>query len=128
MPQGDGLRQVIVEPEGPGDGPGDLGHFEGMRQARPIVVPERGQEDLGLVLEAAEGLGMDDPVTVPLEVGPEDVLGFRTCPALGVLAQARLGRQDLLFDGLDILPDTHINLVALDGGDYSIEMRYNNLS
>ncbi len=80
----DGLGQVLVEAEGLGDRPGDLGDLEAVGQPRPVVVPEGREEDLGLVLEPAEGLGVDDPVAVALEIGPEDVRGLGPDPPLRV--------------------------------------------
>src|SRR4030043_401418 len=57
--EGDRLGQVFVEPEGLGDRPGDLGDLKAMGQARPVMVAERREEDLCLVLEGAERLRMD---------------------------------------------------------------------
>ena len=105
--EGDGLGQVLVEAEGLGDRPGDLGDLEAVGQPRPVVVPKGREEDLGLVFEAAEGLGVDDPVAVALEVGPENVLRLRTDAALGARAEAGLGRQDLLLGPLELFADGH---------------------
>ena len=33
-----------------------------------IMVTQRSDEDLGLVLETAEGIGVDDAVSIPLEI------------------------------------------------------------
>jgi hypothetical protein len=63
-----GIEDVIGAPGGAGDDPADLRDFEAMGQADAIVVPIRGDEDLGLVAQAAEGDRMDDPVTVALEL------------------------------------------------------------
>ena len=52
--EGDGLGQVLVQIQRPGDGPCDLAHLEGVGEARPVMVPSRRDEDLGLVLEPAE--------------------------------------------------------------------------
>ena len=54
--QHDGLGQVLVEPDRPRDRPRDLRDLERMGQPRPVVVALGGEEDLGLVHEAAEGL------------------------------------------------------------------------
>ena len=62
----DRLDQVLVEPQRPGDRPGDLRDLDRVGQTRPVVVPLRGDEDLRLVLEAAERLAVDDPVAVAL--------------------------------------------------------------
>ena len=39
--QGNGLGQVLVQAQSPGDGSGDGGDLEGMRQPRPVVVAVR---------------------------------------------------------------------------------------
>ncbi len=108
--QGNGLCQVLVQAQGPGDGPGDLRDLEGVGQARPVVVAEGRQEDLGFMLEPPEGLGMNDAVPVPLEGRPDGVRRFGPRPAFGIAAQASLGRKDFLFDGLDVFPDAHDGL------------------
>jgi len=97
MGQGNGLGEVLIEPQGLGDGPGDLGDFQGVGQPGAIVIAGGGEEDLGLVLEAAEGLGVDDPIPVPLKGGTEITLPFFPRPPLGLAAQLGVGREDLLF-------------------------------
>ena len=52
----DGLGEVLVQPQRPGDGPGDAGHLQGVRQPGAVVVALRGDEHLGLVLQPAEDL------------------------------------------------------------------------
>lgn len=69
MGEGDGLGEILVEAEGAGDGPGDLGHLQGVGEAGAVVVPGPAREDLGLVLQAAEGGGVEDPVPVLLVRG-----------------------------------------------------------
>ena len=49
----------------------DLGDLHRVRQARDEVVALRVEEDLGLVLQPPERLGVDDPVPVALERGAE---------------------------------------------------------
>src|ERR671910_3331349 len=66
--EGDGLGQVLVEVEGAGYGARDLHHLEGVGQAGAEVVAVGRDEDLGLVHEAAESLGVDNPITVTLEL------------------------------------------------------------
>ena len=58
------LRQVLVQAQRPGHAPGDLRDLERVREPCPEVVALVGNEHLGLVLEAAERPGMDDPVPV----------------------------------------------------------------
>ena len=66
----DRLGQRLVEREAGRQAARDLRHLEGMGQAGDEVVALGVEEDLRLVLQAAEGLGMDDPVPVALEGGP----------------------------------------------------------
>ena len=79
VPQPDGLGQVLVEPQRARDGARDLGHLERVGQARAEVVALGRHEDLRLVLEAAEGLGVHDPVAVALQrrAQPAVLLGPR---------------------------------------------------
>src|SRR5215210_7779163 len=85
VPQGDRLREVFVEAERTGDGAGYLHHLEGVGEARPEVVTVGGDEDLCLVHEPAEGLGVDYAVPVALEVVTDAVgrlLPLATCAML----------------------------------------------
>ena len=54
VPEGDGLGQRHVEPAGPGDAGGHLGHLEGVGQPGPLVVVGE-DEDLGLAGQPPEG-------------------------------------------------------------------------
>src|SRR5215216_5968840 len=62
--EGDRLRQVFVEAESSGYGTGYLHHLQGVREACPEVIAVRGDEDLSLVHEPAERLGVDNAVPV----------------------------------------------------------------
>ena len=66
----DSLGQVSLSPIARGR-PGDLADIEGMGQAHAVVVALGREEYLRLVLQAAERLGVDDPVAVALETGAE---------------------------------------------------------
>ena len=66
--EGDGLGQGHVEPAGPGDGRGHLGHLEGVGEPGPLVVVGE-HEHLGLAGQAPEGGGVQDAVAVALEAG-----------------------------------------------------------
>ena len=81
---GDGLGEVFVEAERAGDGAGDLLDLDGVGHAGDDVVGVRGDENLGLVLETAEGAGVDDSIAVEL-VGEAELLG-----GLGAFASARI--------------------------------------
>ena len=85
--QGDRLGQFAVQPQGVGQGSGDLADLQRMGQAGAIVVALMGHEDLGLALQAAEGGGVDDPVAV----AGEGVA--RTARRLGNQASTRVGGQ-----------------------------------
>jgi len=87
MGQADGFGQVLVDRQGAGDGAADLGDLQRMRQAGAVVVALIVDEDLGLVLQAAEGSGVQDAVAVALEGGAVVRLVFRvgTAPRVAAL-------------------------------------------
>ena len=70
--QGDRLGERHVQAEAGGDGPGHLGDLQGVRQPGPLVVLGE-YEALGLAGQAAKCRGVEDPVAVALEAGPERV-------------------------------------------------------
>ncbi len=70
------LDQVLVEAQRPRDRAADLADLDGVGQPRAVVVALVVDEDLGLVLEPAEGAAVDDPVAVALEGGAVVVLLF----------------------------------------------------
>ena len=70
MRQGEGFGKVLIQTEAGSERPGDLRHFQGVREAVPKVIGHSGREDLGLIFETPEGTGMHDAVAVPLEVIP----------------------------------------------------------
>ena len=72
----DRLGQVLVEAERPGHGAGDPAGLQGVGEAGPVVVALGGDEDLRLVLEAAERLRVDDPVAVALERRADRAVGL----------------------------------------------------
>ena len=62
-----------------------------MGQPRPVMISLRSEKDLGLVLQSSEGFTVQDPVTVPLEHGP-DITGLLIPqPSQGILAQRSIG-------------------------------------
>ena len=67
-----GVDEILVEACRPGDRQCDLGDLHRVRETRPLVV-ERIDEDLGLARQAAERGGMEHPVTVALETGPQRI-------------------------------------------------------
>lgn len=82
------FRQIFVKPQCTRDGTGDLGHFQAVCQPGPVMVPLVIDEHLCLMLEAAKGGGMDDPVPVPLIDGPVGafLLILKASPAPGRIA------------------------------------------
>ena len=68
--QRNGFHQVAVQPERRGDAPGNLRHLQRMRQAGAVQIALRDHEHLRLVLQPAEGRGVQDAVPVALELGP----------------------------------------------------------
>lgn len=78
-----------------------------MGEACPVMIPFRGEKDLGLVLQPPEGLAVKDPVPVPLVDGAEEVLGLLSVPACGPAAERRERRQDLFFCRLQLFSDRH---------------------
>ena len=79
--QADSFGKAFVEAQRPGDGPTDLSDFDGVRQARTVVIIQPRREDLGLAFEPAKGRAVDDPIAVALEVRPVTVRGFIKRPA-----------------------------------------------
>ncbi len=98
VPEGDRLRQILVEAQCAGDGARDMADVERVGQSNPVVIPLGSEEHLRLVFETAERLGMDDPVTVALEAGTDRIrrLGSFAATALG--RQHRVRRERVAFD------------------------------
>jgi hypothetical protein len=67
MAKSNGFSQIFVQTQADGNGAGNLRNFKDMCEAGSVVVAGRSQKDLGFVLEAAEGLAVDDPVPVALK-------------------------------------------------------------
>ena len=107
MPQRDRLSQILIESEGLCDRSGVLRDLKRVGHPGPVVIAERSQKDLGLLLEPTEGLAVQDPVPVPLKSRPDVArcLLARTSPALG--RETRPGCQDLLLSSLQFLADRH---------------------
>ncbi len=87
VPEADRLGQILVQTERPRDRPRDPARLQRVREPRAVVVALRRDEHLGLVLEAAERLRMDDPVAVALERGSDRAV------RLGLAADRRVGRR-----------------------------------
>ena len=95
VPHRDRLDQVLVQLERPRHGARERRHLEGVGEPGAVVVARRRDEDLGLVLQPAEGGGVEDAVAVALEGGPQRVgllraLADRALGARGAGAEGRL--------------------------------------
>ncbi|QTK78444.1 hypothetical protein AT6N2_C0560 [Agrobacterium tumefaciens] len=69
MHQRHALGQILIQLQRTGERAGDLRHLDGVGETRAIMVAIGADEDLRFVLQAAKGCRVDDPVTVPLELG-----------------------------------------------------------
>ncbi len=61
------LRQVLVQPQHPGDGAPDLRDFYAVGEADAVMISIGRDKDLGLVTKPAKGDGMNDAIAVALE-------------------------------------------------------------
>src|SRR6476660_6763109 len=118
----DRLDEVLVEAQRTGDGARDLGDLERVRQPGSVVVALGRHEHLRLVLEAAERLGVDDPVAVALEGRAQRAVLLDARPPSGVgaggaLVELRLLERlhpggEALGDGGVIGRERHASIVA----------------
>ena len=93
VPERDRLGEVGVEPQRARDAARDLRHLEGVREPRPVVVALGREEDLRLVHEAPERLGVDDPVPVAFVLGAVRVRLERLVPATAGVRERGAGRE-----------------------------------
>jgi hypothetical protein len=77
--------QIDVQSKLFGDGARNLRDFEGVGQTVAEVVGVAASEDLRFRFKAAESSGVNDAVTVPLEVVAIGMLRLRMTAAAGVL-------------------------------------------
>jgi hypothetical protein len=88
----DRLDQVLVQAQRPRHGSRHLRDLEGVGEPCAVVVALGGDEHLRLVLEPAEGLGVDDPVAIALERGAQRAVLLRTLPERRVGAGGQVGQ------------------------------------
>ena len=74
-----------------------------MREAGAVVVALRLEKDLGLVLEAAEALAVDDAVDVPLEAGAQLALGLGPEPPGAAAREDAPGADEQLLSPFSVL-------------------------
>jgi hypothetical protein len=98
----DRLNQVLVQRQRAGDCARDLCYLERVRQPGAVVVARRRHEHLSLVRQAAESLGVHDPVAIPLKRRPQAAVGLRA-QALRRVGTCGPGRQPVLLTVADAL-------------------------
>jgi hypothetical protein len=72
----DRLGQILVERQCPRNGARDLGDLQRVGQPRAVMVALGRDEDLRLVLEAPERLGVRDAVAVALQRRAQTAVGL----------------------------------------------------
>ena len=92
MRQRQGLGEVLVEPELARQCAGNLGNFQRMGQPRAVMIALVEDEYLRLVLQAAEGGGMDHPVAIAPERAAGAAGRLREQPAPAVVGVAGIER------------------------------------
>ncbi len=103
MRQADRLHKVFVAAQGAGQRPADLGDFQGMGETGAEVIAFVVDEDLGLVFQAAEGGGVQDPVPVALERGAVLGLVVEIGASLRVPAAHPIGCKTFILDLFQLL-------------------------
>src|SRR2546421_708435 len=104
VPERYGLGQVLVERERPGHGAGDPRRLERVREPGAVMVALGRDEDLRLVLQTPERLGVDDPVAIALERRPQRRVLLRYRPHRRVRT-GRERRQPPLLQRFHALPE-----------------------
>jgi hypothetical protein len=77
------LNEFRVDAQGTGNGAGNLGDFECVRESIAKVVGEASAENLRFCFQTAECPGVDDAVTVARIFAAVGMRGFRKPPAAG---------------------------------------------
>ncbi len=93
------LGEILVQRQRSGDVARDLRDFYRMGQAGAVVVAFVEQEDLRLVLQAAERGRVDDAVTVALELGPHGAGRLGIKPPAARRGVRGIGREPLNHHG-----------------------------
>ena len=91
--QGDRFGEVLVEAQRARQGPRDARDLDGVGHPRPVMIARAVEKDLGLVLEAAKGTTVDDPISVALKIEPKAVLVLGVFASAGGGAVLRVGRE-----------------------------------
>jgi hypothetical protein len=61
------FREIFVETKCARHRPANLGHFETVSKAHPVVIPVRSDEDLRFVTQSPKGHRVDQPVAIALK-------------------------------------------------------------
>ena len=103
------LRGTLRRFRAAGNRTGNLGNLQSMSQTGAVMVAFRRQKHLCLVFEPAEGLTMDNSVTVPLKGCTQFALLFRLFAAFGVCRKHCIRRHGLPFQCLCFFAYRHRN-------------------
>ena len=98
MRKADGLGQILVQAQAPGDGAGDLRDLQRMGQPGAVQVAFRRKEHLRFLLETPEGLAVQHPVAIPLEHRAQRILRLRHDSAAACIAEGRPRRKGKMLD------------------------------
>ena len=107
VPQCNGLSQILIEGQGPGNGAGDAADLQRMGHAGAVVVALWLEKHLGLVLEPPKGLGVDDPVHVPLKRGANLTLRLWAGAPFGLGRLTGQGRKLRRLSALRLFTKVH---------------------
>ncbi len=111
--QADGFGEIFVGAQPAGQRAAQLGNFQRVCEACAIVIALVEDEDLCLVLQAAEGSGVNDAVTVALVSGPRFRFGFRMRSPAALITFQRVGRQMGRLDLFQFLAqEDHASLLS----------------
>jgi hypothetical protein len=89
MRQRDGFRQILIQLQAAGNGAGNLRHLQRVGQAGAVVIALMVHKNLGFVLQAAKGGGMDNAVAVTLKQrSPSSTSSITLRPRLSAGLQA----------------------------------------
>jgi hypothetical protein len=94
----DRFDEIFVESEGARDRAGHLRDLERMGQPNPVVVSFGSQENLGLMGQSAERLGMQDAISILLEAGADGIGCLRLFSTLGFSGELCPLRERLSLD------------------------------
>jgi hypothetical protein len=70
MSKGKGLGKLLIQPQATRNRLADLGNFERVGKAGPVIISLMIDENLGLVLKTPESGRVDNSVSVAFESGP----------------------------------------------------------